>query len=244
MIDLEQLHDLPLLTFPTVVRDALRVYPLQGSWSDEGDYYLDLDIPDAFNRMLQEVSEDLPDFFYDRLNEVIRDYTGGHQFHRFASGEILVDEQGLRVTKEEFIPADMYDVPRKEKVTWKVQPPAELLIPGARVQFQMIISDQNGGDTVGSVTWAGVAEPAPPAFEPWAEELKRVFAVLGAEHAETMQPDIPESLASIPELFGSWTYVSLYGIYDLSPEMLLTLELGGSKTDRWETEDTFDYVEL
>ncbi|MBK7341653.1 MAG: hypothetical protein IPJ06_00265 [Saprospiraceae bacterium] len=155
MIDLDKLHDLPFLTFPTVIRDALRIYPLEGSWSDEGEFYVDLDMPDAFTDMLNAFSEDLPDFFDERLMEIIQEYTGGHQFHRFASGDILVNEQGLQVTKDEFIPADQYDIPRKEEVTWKVRPPADLLVPGARVQFNMIQYEPTDPTAVQSITRTG-----------------------------------------------------------------------------------------
>ncbi len=244
MIDIEQLYKLPYLTFPTVVREALRAYPFEGSWSDEGEFSVDLSFSDGFTNMLNEASVDLQDFFFDRLMEIIRDYTGGHQFHRFATGEITVNEQGLKVTKDEFIPADMYDVPRKEKVIWKVRPPVELLVPGARVRFDLISSEEISSTAVQSITWEGPDGKAPQAFGPWAAELIRVYGTMGSGLAEKMLPDIPDSLASIPELTGSWAYASLGGTYDLALEMLLTVELGGSKTESWEDVAPFEYVDL
>lgn len=205
---------------------------------------MDLDMPDAFTDMLNAFSEDLPDFFDERLMEIIQEYTGGHQFHRFASGDILVNEQGLQVTKDEFIPADQYDIPRKEEVTWKVRPPVDLLVPGARLQFNMIQYEPTDPTAVQSITWDGDDGQAPSAFEPWAEKLKRVFNVWGSERAETMLPDIPDRLAAIPELFGSWAYASLNGTFDLAPEMAFPVELGGSKSESWEDQAPFDYVDL
>ena len=244
MISIEQLQDLPYMTFPVQVRDALQAYPLKGIWSDEGDYYVNLEQPEGFINRLKDVCEDLPDLFDERLMEIIRDHTGGHQFHRFASGDILVNEQGLRITSDEFIPADMYDIPRKETVHWTVRPPEELLVPGARVRFDLIASSQIGSSAVQTVTWAGPDGQIPPAFEQWAEELKEVFSTLGPRFAGEMLPDIPDRLAGIPELTGSWAYASLDGIFALAAKMDLPVELGGSKSDSWTSEVPFEFIDL
>lgn len=244
MIDLEQLHDLPLMTFPTVVRDALRVYPLQGSWSDEGDYYLDLDIPKAFNRMLQEVSEDLPDFFDDRLKEVIREYTGGHQFHRFAAGDLHVDAQGIRIIGADFHPASQFDIPRKETVNWLVRPPAECLVPGARINIAL--EYQEGEKTSPSISWEGPSERPPSSFNTWVEGLIPEFETLAASLIEKVRPPIPDLLVErgMDEIFDSWLFASVNGIYDLTPEMILPMTAVAGTSDEWDDLAEFDYVDI